>query len=59
MACVQFPIGFSVAGSVRVGNAMGAGDVAQAKLSARLSMICAGNTKKEQMALYIVYALCK
>ncbi|XP_056127055.1 multidrug and toxin extrusion protein 1 [Rhinichthys klamathensis goyatoka] len=37
----MFPIGFSVAGSVRVGNAMGAGDVAQAKLSARLSMICA------------------
>lgn len=41
MACVQFPIGFSVAGNVRVGNAMGAGDVAQAKLSAKLSMICA------------------
>ncbi|XP_067222048.1 multidrug and toxin extrusion protein 1 isoform X2 [Chanodichthys erythropterus] len=39
--CCQFPIGFSVAGNVRVGNAMGAGDVAQAKLSARLSMICA------------------
>ncbi|KAK9962219.1 hypothetical protein ABG768_007591 [Culter alburnus] len=37
----MFPIGFSVAGNVRVGNAMGAGDVAQAKLSARLSMICA------------------
>lgn len=51
VACVQFPIGFSVAGSVRVGNAMGAGDVAQAKLSARLSMICAG---KEQMARCIV-----
>ncbi|XP_042595542.1 multidrug and toxin extrusion protein 1 [Cyprinus carpio] len=37
----MFPIGFSVAGNVRVGNAMGAGDVAQAKLSAKLSMICA------------------
>lgn len=48
MACVQFPIGFSVAGNVRVGNAMGTGDVAQAKLSAKLSIICAGNTKKEQ-----------
>uniref|UniRef100_A0A8C1MP57 Multidrug and toxin extrusion protein n=1 Tax=Cyprinus carpio TaxID=7962 RepID=A0A8C1MP57_CYPCA len=36
----MFPIGFSVAGNVRVGNAMGAGDVAQAKLSAKLSMIC-------------------
>ncbi|KAF4104176.1 multidrug and toxin extrusion protein 1 isoform X1 [Onychostoma macrolepis] len=37
----MFPIGFSVAGNVRVGNAMGAGDVEQAKLSAKLSMICA------------------
>uniref|UniRef100_A0A671MJ33 Solute carrier family 47 member 3 n=1 Tax=Sinocyclocheilus anshuiensis TaxID=1608454 RepID=A0A671MJ33_9TELE len=37
----MFPVGFSVAGNVRVGNAMGAGDVAQAKLSAKLSMICA------------------
>nr|XP_055052619.1 multidrug and toxin extrusion protein 1 [Misgurnus anguillicaudatus] len=37
----MFPIGFSVAGSVRVGNAMGAGDVAQAKISAKLSMVCA------------------
>uniref|UniRef100_A0A673J9R6 Multidrug and toxin extrusion protein n=1 Tax=Sinocyclocheilus rhinocerous TaxID=307959 RepID=A0A673J9R6_9TELE len=37
----MFPIGFSVAGNVRVGNAMGAGDVAQAKLSAKLSIICA------------------
>uniref|UniRef100_A0A671NAQ1 Multidrug and toxin extrusion protein 1-like n=1 Tax=Sinocyclocheilus anshuiensis TaxID=1608454 RepID=A0A671NAQ1_9TELE len=36
----MFPIGFSVAGNVRVGNAMGAGDVAQAKLSAKLSIIC-------------------
>ncbi|XP_067307832.1 multidrug and toxin extrusion protein 1 [Pseudorasbora parva] len=37
----MFPIGFSVAGNVRVGNAMGAGDVAQAKLSAKLAIICA------------------
>ncbi|KAK2880996.1 hypothetical protein QQF64_008657 [Cirrhinus molitorella] len=37
----MFPIGFSVAGNVRVGNAMGAGDVIQAKLSAKLSIICA------------------
>ncbi len=42
VVCVQFPIGFSVAGNVRVGNAMGAGDVPQAKLSAKLSMISAG-----------------
>uniref|UniRef100_A0A672QJB0 Multidrug and toxin extrusion protein n=1 Tax=Sinocyclocheilus grahami TaxID=75366 RepID=A0A672QJB0_SINGR len=37
----MFPIGFSVAGNVRVGNAMGAGNLAQAKLSAKLSIICA------------------
>ncbi|KAI4898727.1 hypothetical protein NFI96_024106 [Prochilodus magdalenae] len=37
----MFPIGFSVAGCVRVGNAMGAGDTAQAKLSAKLAMVCA------------------
>ncbi|XP_072548066.1 multidrug and toxin extrusion protein 1 isoform X1 [Salminus brasiliensis] len=37
----MFPIGFSVAGCVRVGNAMGAGDTAQAKLSAKLAMACA------------------
>jgi len=59
VACVQFPIGFSVAGSVRVGNAVGAGDVAQAKLSARLSIICAGNSKKKQIALCIGYVFCK
>ncbi|KAL6471176.1 hypothetical protein MHYP_G00198260 [Metynnis hypsauchen] len=35
------PIGFSVAGSVRVGNAMGAGDTEQAKLSAKLAMAMA------------------
>uniref|UniRef100_A0A4W5Q4I2 Solute carrier family 47 member 3 n=1 Tax=Hucho hucho TaxID=62062 RepID=A0A4W5Q4I2_9TELE len=36
--CYMFPLGFSVAGSVRVGNALGAGDTEQAKLSAKLSM---------------------
>ncbi|XP_017550410.1 multidrug and toxin extrusion protein 1 [Pygocentrus nattereri] len=35
------PIGFSVAGSVRVGNAIGAGDTEQAKLSAKLAMAMA------------------
>ncbi|TRZ00941.1 hypothetical protein DNTS_004783 [Danionella cerebrum] len=35
----MFPIGFSVAGNVRVGNAVGAGDVVQAKLSAKLAII--------------------
>uniref|UniRef100_A0AAQ5ZNW9 Multidrug and toxin extrusion protein n=1 Tax=Amphiprion ocellaris TaxID=80972 RepID=A0AAQ5ZNW9_AMPOC len=37
----MFPLGFSIAGSVRVGNALGAGDTQQAKLSAKLSMLCA------------------
>uniref|UniRef100_A0A4W4DQZ9 Solute carrier family 47 member 3 n=1 Tax=Electrophorus electricus TaxID=8005 RepID=A0A4W4DQZ9_ELEEL len=32
------PIGFSMAGSVRVGNAMGAGDTARAQLSAKVGM---------------------
>ncbi|XP_071383240.1 multidrug and toxin extrusion protein 1 [Centroberyx affinis] len=39
----MFPLGFSVAGSVRVGNALGAGDTEQAKLSAKLAMFCAGS----------------
>uniref|UniRef100_A0A3B4XEK5 Solute carrier family 47 member 3 n=1 Tax=Seriola lalandi dorsalis TaxID=1841481 RepID=A0A3B4XEK5_SERLL len=34
----MFPMGFSVAGSVRVGNALGAGETEQAKLSAKMSM---------------------
>uniref|UniRef100_A0A665TK02 Solute carrier family 47 member 3 n=1 Tax=Echeneis naucrates TaxID=173247 RepID=A0A665TK02_ECHNA len=34
-----FPLGFSVAGSVRVGNALGAGETELAKLSAKMSMI--------------------
>ncbi|XP_041850806.1 multidrug and toxin extrusion protein 1 isoform X2 [Melanotaenia boesemani] len=36
----MFPMGFSVAGNVRVGNALGAGETEQAKLSAKLSMFC-------------------
>ncbi|KAK3531720.1 hypothetical protein QTP70_025953, partial [Hemibagrus guttatus] len=35
------PIGFSVAGGVRVGNALGAGNTEQAKLSAKVSVACA------------------
>ncbi|KAM7399141.1 hypothetical protein PAMP_018430 [Pampus punctatissimus] len=38
----MFPLGFSVAGSVRVGNALGAGETEQAKLSAKLTMLSAG-----------------
>uniref|UniRef100_A0A3Q1JAX4 Multidrug and toxin extrusion protein n=1 Tax=Anabas testudineus TaxID=64144 RepID=A0A3Q1JAX4_ANATE len=39
----MFPMGFSIAGSVRVGNALGAGETEQAKLSAKLTMFCAGS----------------
>ncbi|XP_056118146.1 multidrug and toxin extrusion protein 1-like [Rhinichthys klamathensis goyatoka] len=35
-----FPLGFAVAASVRVGNALGAGNTEQAKLSAKVSLIC-------------------
>lgn len=41
----QFPMGFSVAASVRVGNALGAGNTEQAKLSSKVALICAGMTK--------------
>ncbi|XP_053561379.1 multidrug and toxin extrusion protein 2 [Bombina bombina] len=34
------PVGFSVAASVRVGNALGAGDIQQAKRSSNVSLIC-------------------
>ncbi|XP_056466766.1 multidrug and toxin extrusion protein 1 [Gadus chalcogrammus] len=37
---IMFPLGFGVAGSVRVGNALGAGDTEQAKLSAKLTILC-------------------
>ncbi|XP_040006804.1 multidrug and toxin extrusion protein 1-like [Xiphias gladius] len=37
----MFPMGFSVAASVRVGNALGAGNTGQAKLSSKVSLICA------------------
>ncbi|XP_074518239.1 multidrug and toxin extrusion protein 1-like [Halichoeres trimaculatus] len=39
----MFPFGFSIAGNVRVGNALGAGDTKQAKLSAKLTIFCAGS----------------
>ncbi|XP_054897703.1 multidrug and toxin extrusion protein 1-like [Poeciliopsis prolifica] len=35
------PLGFSVAAAVRVGNALGAGDIEQAKLSCKVPIICA------------------
>ncbi|KAM8903168.1 multidrug and toxin extrusion protein 1 isoform 6-T6 [Spinachia spinachia] len=37
----MFPMGFSIAGNVRVGNALGAGDTEQANLSAKLTIFCA------------------
>ncbi|XP_049892877.1 multidrug and toxin extrusion protein 1-like isoform X2 [Epinephelus moara] len=37
----MFPMGFSVAASVRVGNALGAGNTEQAKMSSKVSLICA------------------
>ncbi|KAM9499456.1 multidrug and toxin extrusion protein 1-like isoform 1-T1 [Salvelinus alpinus] len=37
----MFPLGFSVSASVRVGNALGAGNTEQAKLSGKVASICA------------------
>ncbi|XP_045573439.1 multidrug and toxin extrusion protein 1 [Salmo salar] len=37
----MFPLGFSVAASVRVGNALGAGNTEQAKLSGKVASVCA------------------
>ncbi|XP_070783041.1 multidrug and toxin extrusion protein 1-like [Enoplosus armatus] len=37
----MFPSGFSAAASVRVGNALGAGNIEQAKLSCKVPIICA------------------
>ncbi|KAJ8276040.1 hypothetical protein COCON_G00077920 [Conger conger] len=37
----MFPLGFSVAASVRVGNALGAGKTAQAQLSGKVAVVCA------------------
>ncbi|XP_027138265.1 LOW QUALITY PROTEIN: multidrug and toxin extrusion protein 1 [Larimichthys crocea] len=36
----MFPLGFSAAASVRVGNALGAGNIEQAKLSSKVPIIC-------------------
>ncbi|KAM8772232.1 multidrug and toxin extrusion protein 1-like isoform 1-T1 [Acanthopagrus schlegelii] len=37
----MFPLGFSAAASVRVGNALGAGNIKQAKLSCKVPIVCA------------------
>ncbi|KAM3933825.1 multidrug and toxin extrusion protein 2-like [Leptodactylus fuscus] len=39
-AAYMISVGFSVAASVRIGNALGAGDVEQAKRSCRVSLLC-------------------
>ncbi|KAM4583743.1 multidrug and toxin extrusion protein 1-like [Odontesthes bonariensis] len=36
----MFPLGFSAAASVRVGNALGAGNIEQAKLSCKVPIVC-------------------
>uniref|UniRef100_A0A8C5LJG2 Uncharacterized protein n=1 Tax=Leptobrachium leishanense TaxID=445787 RepID=A0A8C5LJG2_9ANUR len=36
----MIPYGFSVSACIRVGNALGAGDIGQAKLSTKVSFIC-------------------
>uniref|UniRef100_A0A673FM87 Multidrug and toxin extrusion protein n=1 Tax=Sinocyclocheilus rhinocerous TaxID=307959 RepID=A0A673FM87_9TELE len=36
----MFPMGFVIAATVRVGNALGAGNPEQAKLSAKVSLVC-------------------
>ncbi|XP_070685344.1 multidrug and toxin extrusion protein 1 [Pempheris klunzingeri] len=47
----MFPMGFAIAGNVRVGNALGAGDTEQAKLSAKMAMFCAGSVSISLAAL--------
>ncbi|XP_063313214.1 multidrug and toxin extrusion protein 2-like [Pelobates fuscus] len=39
-ALFTIPFGFSVAASMRIGNALGAGNIEQAKLSTKVSFIC-------------------
>uniref|UniRef100_A0A665UEI4 Multidrug and toxin extrusion protein n=1 Tax=Echeneis naucrates TaxID=173247 RepID=A0A665UEI4_ECHNA len=41
IAAYMFPMGFSVAASVRVGNALGSGNTKQAKLSCKVPIMCA------------------
>ncbi|NXE52159.1 S47A2 protein, partial [Casuarius casuarius] len=41
-AAYMVPLGFSVATSVRVGNALGSGDAAQAKTSCITALLCSG-----------------
>uniref|UniRef100_A0A672YJ34 Multidrug and toxin extrusion protein n=1 Tax=Sphaeramia orbicularis TaxID=375764 RepID=A0A672YJ34_9TELE len=45
----MFPLGFAAAASVRVGNALGAGNVEQAKLSCKVPIICSCKTYFESI----------
>lgn len=47
----QFPLGFSVVASVRVGNALGAGNIEQAKMSSKVSLIC---TRMSQICSLVI-----
>ena len=42
----QVPLGFGVAASVRVGNALGAGNAEQARDSSITVLLCAGELKQ-------------
>lgn len=47
----QFPLGFSTAANVRVGNALGAGNIEQAKLSCKVPIVCACKNQSIQHML--------
>uniref|UniRef100_A0A3Q0RIY0 Multidrug and toxin extrusion protein n=1 Tax=Amphilophus citrinellus TaxID=61819 RepID=A0A3Q0RIY0_AMPCI len=51
----MFPIGFSIAGSVRVGNALGGGETEQAKLSAKTSMFSLIGGLKDHISYVFTY----
>jgi multidrug resistance protein, MATE family len=40
--CFMFPVSWGVAGSARVGNLLGGGDVEGAKLASNVTLVCAG-----------------
>uniref|UniRef100_A0A665UDT1 Multidrug and toxin extrusion protein n=1 Tax=Echeneis naucrates TaxID=173247 RepID=A0A665UDT1_ECHNA len=47
----MIPLGISAASSVRVGNALGAGNIEQAKLSCKASIICTCKNKHRQTGI--------
>lgn len=54
----QFPAGFSVAASVRVGNALGAGSTEQAKLSGKVSLVLTGLSQISEPELLFCRGCC-